>query len=88
VSDNDGLIQVDGARAPTELPEPPERSEDTGLHDSREAVSTMPDGFIAIIESLPSYESVSVKACNRRFPFKFKHFRSRVNYKDVISLQI
>jgi hypothetical protein len=79
VSDNISLIQVDGSQALTELPETPERSEEIDLQASSDAVSTITEGFIAVIESRIFIRECIRRSSNRRFPFKFKPFQTQLN---------
>jgi DNA-binding NarL/FixJ family response regulator len=51
VDDYIGLNEVDGARAPTLLPETSGRSEENNLYASGAAVRTIADGYIAVIEN-------------------------------------
>ena len=75
MGENISLIQVDGARALTQLREPAERSEDIGLHASGEAVT---DGFIAVIESRTFIRECIRRSMQSAFPLHIQTFSEPV----------
>ena len=75
----DNISQLDEAQALTQLLETAEHSDESGLHVSGEAVSTIAGQFIALIEAVPSYASAFGETCSRRFHCKFTRFRKLLN---------
>jgi hypothetical protein len=75
VGENIDLIQVDGARALSQLREPAERSEDIGLHASGEAVT---DEFIAVIESRTFIRECIRRSMQSAFPLHIRTFSEAV----------
>ena len=74
VGDNIGLIRLNEGPALTQLLETAERSEEIGLRASGEAVTTVTDEFIALIES-----RIFIRECIRRsmqsaFPLQIQTF--------------
>jgi DNA-binding NarL/FixJ family response regulator len=76
MGDNFGLIPVDGARALTQLLESADRSEEVGLHG--EAVSTVSDGFIALIESRTFIRECIRRSMQSAFPLPIQAFSEAI----------
>jgi DNA-binding NarL/FixJ family response regulator len=79
VGDNISLIQADRGRAPTEFPD---RSEEIDFHAASDVVSTLTDGFIAVIEN-----RIFLRECVRRsmrsaFPFHIQTFSEPIELQQ------
>ena len=82
MGDNISLIQVDGARALTQLPETPERSEEIDLHAASDVVSTITDGFIAVIENRTFIRECIRRSMQSAFPFQIQTFSEPIELQQ------
>ena len=81
VGDNIALIRVDKAQALTQPPETAEGSEEFCLSASGEAVRTITDGFIALIESRTFIRECIRRSMQSAFPLQIH------SYSEAIELQ-
>ena len=82
MDDNIGPIQVDGSRTLTQLPETPERSEEIDLRASSDAVSTIADGTIAVIESRTFIRECIRRSMQSAFPFHIQTFSEPIELQQ------
>jgi DNA-binding NarL/FixJ family response regulator len=78
VGDNVGLIRLDEAQALTQLLETAEHSEEFGLLASGEVVSTVADGFIALIESRTFIRECIRRSMQSAFPLQIHTFSEAI----------
>ena len=74
MGDNTSLIRLDEAQALTQSLESAERSEEIGLSASGEAVGTITDEFIALIESRTFIRECIRRSMQSAFPLQIQTF--------------
>ncbi len=78
MGDNISLIRLDEAQALTQLLETAERCEEINLHGAGETVSTITDGFIALIESRTFIRECIRRSMQSAFPLQIQTFSEAV----------